>query len=343
MRLASITMVRDEADIIEAFARHNLHFVDKMYLVDDSSSDATAEIIRRLIAEGLPIELVDDGTHGEGYMQGARTTALMRYALAEEPWDFVFPIDADEFFLTTERAVLEEDLRKVPSGKVPGFSMVNYFPNPADDPREADPLVRITYAGERAERTIFKACIDGRTGARDGFRIGDGNHYMYLYEVKIGAVLLPRVELAHFSVRSVEQLVGKLLTGRLRHCARIDFHGGFAMTQVGAADSLMQSPTLVPDLQALMEVYEPASAKVKPRPFTERRGAPLRYGHLSAVYPYRRMIVAGQGLVMGARKAGEEVRQLKKDLEKARDGALTTFLRKQHRSISRRIKGMLRL
>lgn len=343
MRLASITMVRDEADIIEAFARHNRHFVDKMYVIDDASSDATKQILDLLIAEGLPIEVVDDGSHPEGYMQGARTTALMRHALAEEMWDFVFPIDADEFFLTADRAVLEEDLRKVPSGKVPGFSMVNYFPNKADDPREADPLVRITHAADRDARTIFKACIDGRTGARDGFRIGDGNHYMYLHEVKIGAVMLPRVELAHFSVRSVEQLVGKLLTGRLRHCARIDFHGGFAMTQIGAADWLMDTPGLVPDLQALMEVYEPAAAKVKPRPFVERRGAPLRYGHLGAIYPYRRMILAGQDLVMGARRAGEEVRQLKKDLEKARDGTFTTFLRKQGRSISRRIKGMLRL
>ena len=54
MQLTGVTMVRDEADLIEAFVCHNLQVLDRMFVVDHRSRDGTREILRALVAEGFP-------------------------------------------------------------------------------------------------------------------------------------------------------------------------------------------------------------------------------------------------------------------------------------------------
>ena len=60
MRLAGIAIVRNECDIVEAFVRHNATALDRLYVIDNDSSDATPEILRRLAASGLPLKLGHD-------------------------------------------------------------------------------------------------------------------------------------------------------------------------------------------------------------------------------------------------------------------------------------------
>lgn len=62
MRLIGATQVRNEADIVEAFVRHNLTVLDALAIVDHGSLDGTADILRRLIGEGLPVFLGHEST-----------------------------------------------------------------------------------------------------------------------------------------------------------------------------------------------------------------------------------------------------------------------------------------
>ena len=50
MKLYGVAMVRNEADIIEAFVRHNLTVLDGLVVVDHSSDDGTSEILSALTA-----------------------------------------------------------------------------------------------------------------------------------------------------------------------------------------------------------------------------------------------------------------------------------------------------
>ena len=43
MRLAGITIARNECDIVEAFVRHNEAVLDRLYILDNDSSDGTLE------------------------------------------------------------------------------------------------------------------------------------------------------------------------------------------------------------------------------------------------------------------------------------------------------------
>ena len=57
MRLAGVTMVRNECDIVEAFLRHNEAVLDRLYILDNESSDGTLEILQRLAASRLSVKV----------------------------------------------------------------------------------------------------------------------------------------------------------------------------------------------------------------------------------------------------------------------------------------------
>ena len=101
MKLAAVAMLRNEADIVESFVRHNLRFVDRMYLIDHDSVDATPAIIAALETEGLPLQSGKDPA--AGFRQADRLTQLARHVLAKDGADFVFVLDADEFIRAPSR------------------------------------------------------------------------------------------------------------------------------------------------------------------------------------------------------------------------------------------------
>jgi|SRR5262245_35998343 len=92
MRLAAVTTVRSECDIIESFVRHNAAFFDRLYILDHRSADATAAILRELAEEGLPLALSREN-YGIFY-QAPTMTHLIKRAFDDHPWDFIVPLDS---------------------------------------------------------------------------------------------------------------------------------------------------------------------------------------------------------------------------------------------------------
>ncbi|HEX6137045.1 MAG TPA: glycosyltransferase family 2 protein [Casimicrobiaceae bacterium] len=112
MRLFGITILRNEADIVEAWVRHNLTVLDGMAVVDHGSMDGTSDILDALQREGLPLRVMRDAS--PGFFQAERMTALARQTLVRERADFTFVIDADEFIKAESRASLERALAEIP-------------------------------------------------------------------------------------------------------------------------------------------------------------------------------------------------------------------------------------
>src|SRR5258708_24064858 len=133
MRLVGVTMVRNEADVIEAFVRHNLSVLDGLVVVDHDSIDGTREILGKLVSEGLPLRVVPDAD--PAYRQSETMTALAREALAQDAADFAFALDADEFLKVESRAGLERGLAEVPAGMHAAVHWPTYVPRAFDDGR----------------------------------------------------------------------------------------------------------------------------------------------------------------------------------------------------------------
>lgn len=336
MKLAAVSIVRDEADILEAWIRHNLHFIDRLYIVDDGSTDNSLRIIHALRDEGLAISLTSERSLA-AYHQGQRTTALVEHALSEAPWDYIFFLDGDEFLVAHDRATLEADLSLLGTSGVGGLNPRHYLLSDADDPQGA-PLQRLTRVAVH-EPYVFKVVVPGALASERGFSVRDGNHRATKWNVPLRATLLPNVELAHFPARSEAKLVSKGIAGYLRWSARTDFGNGKAPDRLMEGVSILkeESDLKIQRLSRLAEALgaDRGAQNARYQPFVELRGE-VRFPELARTFPYRRMISATDDLIHAYKatlQENAELRQKSETLFAAVRGSVRRLLRSARRRL----------
>src|SRR6202011_5541698 len=126
MKLFGAAMLRNEADVVESFVRHNLALLDGLSVVDHGSEDGTSEILDALVAEGLPLEVERDPS--VGYLQSEIMTRTVRRAFARHGADFVFALDGDEFLRIARRDLLDGVLATLPHGLHAAMQWQTYVP-----------------------------------------------------------------------------------------------------------------------------------------------------------------------------------------------------------------------
>jgi hypothetical protein len=244
MRLAAVTTVRNECDIIESFVRHNAAFVDCLYILDHRSTDATPSILHKLADEGLPLLLSreDQGI----FYQSAKMTRLIKRAFDDYPWDFVIPLDADEFLLAPDRAALENALAGL-SGNSLGLSkIVSYVPTDNDDASEVDVLRRIVHRATTVPHIgckIGKVIIPGELVGRTGFALNEGHHGVSIDDTPVPKRWLEGLGLAHFPVRSTDQFMLRTALCRLAWSSRADHNPGWTWQYEKFVELLKAKPT----------------------------------------------------------------------------------------------------
>jgi hypothetical protein len=213
MRIVGVSMVRNEADIIESFVRHHGTRLDHLVVVDHGSGDRTLEILRALHGEGLPITIA--GTAALANQQARVMTQAIRDAARRFAADHVFALDADEF-LCGDRAQLEQALASLPMDGVASLRWSTFVPS---DDLVSHPLKRMRMRVPADADRYLKVVVGGRLAARDGWVLAPGNHAAFDLAggrlSPIAAPLLPAPRLAHLPFRSVEQLVVKVVQGWL--------------------------------------------------------------------------------------------------------------------------------
>lgn len=291
MRIASLSLVKDEADILEGFVRHNLHFVDRMYIIDDRSTDNSAEILRRLTQETDAVRLLDDGWTG-AFHQARRTTAAMRRILKEEDWDVVLPLDADEFIAAPDRSVFEQDIAAIPPGMAGAFGELRYLNGPTDDMSIRDPLIRLRMALPHSPEAAFKSLAPRALLREPSLAFDEGNHSLLTQSIRVPTRSLPRTPLAHFANRSVDQIAMKCLKHYVGWRSREDYTHNFVPNLVAGAQSLKQEPrfALAPDAAVIAAYCAGYSLEnAFERPFVERRGA-LKWPDLAVSPPFSQIL-----------------------------------------------------
>lgn len=222
MRLVGVSMVGDEADVIESFVRFHAQVLDHLLVVDHRSRDGTAEILAALVDEGLPLSVTREP--GLGHSQARHLTELMKVAVRRHGADWVVPLDADEFLTSEEPGGVRAALPPGPPAKrylrIPWRS---YVPTPRDDPAEPEVLRRIRHRCAREPKQWYKALAPRRLagarrtllqpGSHDLYRGGLKRSRRYAFEASRGLAL------AHFPLRSVEQMERKVLRGWLASLA----------------------------------------------------------------------------------------------------------------------------
>jgi hypothetical protein len=214
MRLVMTLLVRDEADIV----RENLDFhfaqgIDFAIVMDNGSTDGTAEILEEYAARGL-IRLI----HRPGAFDPEPwVNELVGIAIREEGADWVLPNDADEFWLP-RAGTLKELLATLPDeiGAVVA-QRHNFLPAPEGPEPWWERMTRRARVSLNAHGRPLPPKIVHRT--HPGLRIRRGNHRRM--PPREGRVLrTDAVEVLHFQMRSYAQFerrviqIGSALVGR---------------------------------------------------------------------------------------------------------------------------------
>ncbi len=213
LALIAVAMVASECDVIEAFVRHNLIYVDHVHLQFHNCYDTSPHIVARLIAEGLPVSAEHSDT--PVMRREHLGDALVKRIAAQGSWDHVLPLDADEFIVADSRDALEAELAGVQQPGALAVPWLSYVPQPDDDPRDPNPLTRIRnrLAAPHPVRKVFfrAALLDG-----DDTYLADGNHHLLSRSGReIQEQPAVGIFLAHYPVRSAQQLVSKVRIGAL--------------------------------------------------------------------------------------------------------------------------------
>jgi hypothetical protein len=111
-RVVSLSMVKNEQDIIEPFIRHNVRFLDCMIILDNASVDETRRIALDCAREFGNVVIADSEEFS--YTQAERMTRLLHYCQSVFFADFVLLLDADEFLGIGDRTAMMTILETIP-------------------------------------------------------------------------------------------------------------------------------------------------------------------------------------------------------------------------------------
>jgi hypothetical protein len=248
MRLIGATTVRNGADIIEAFVRHNLTVLDALAIVDHGSYDGTSEILAALVREGLPVFVARDDT--PAFDQVEMVNRFVRHVFATSDASWIFPLDVDEFLKAASRKTLEDTLRAVPPNSHLLLQWFTYVPR-FDAGGDVLTLLRSAKRLAQERHGLRKIVVGRHFQAAPGDQIARGMHSIQRASPspkgKLDVSCPAEVAaLAHVPIRSAPQFIGKMAVGWLATLAAGNIQGAEAFHWREAYSYLRSGRPLTP-------------------------------------------------------------------------------------------------
>jgi hypothetical protein len=298
MRLVAVSVVKNEADIIEAFVRHTAAWVDHHLVFDHASTDGTREILQALQAGGLPLSLFQDDA--PGHLQQARSNHLTGLAAREHGADWILPLDADEILEGDGRKELEAALQQAGNTQPASLPLLNYCPTDADAPDEPNPVLRLRHSQHSVSSTR-KIFVPRALALDPGAQAGKGSHALYRGDVALPDRPLPDSwHLAHLALRSPAQQLVRVVRAELQRLSRgraaagLDVHYRLGFQLLAEDPALFFATTRLP------------ASQLRLRPITYRGGplqhrvAPDQERTARALLPYLEQLALSHGRLADA-------------------------------------------
>jgi hypothetical protein len=219
MKLAAISMIRDEADIIAPFLRHLAALFDVVFLLDQRSSDGTGEVMLQACAArpGWFYHYMDfAGRHQK------EANAIFMARAFEQGADAVFFIDSDEFVEAPTKAALQQAASNMNEQLAVGvFNWRACVPKQFDrwsfDPTDSMWIADRNGPFRKAAipRSVFLSV--------PRIRVDQGNHHAIGPD---GKEFPARIETGHFlhvPVRSRQQFLQKVFVSAIANFAKNNF------------------------------------------------------------------------------------------------------------------------
>ena len=199
MAVVAVTMVKNEADVIEATIRHMAAHVDHVIVADNGSTDGTRELL-----DELPCEVIDDPD--PAYYQSRKMSALADYAARAREADWVVPFDADEIWICPKGGRIADRLKACDAWIAPAW-IYDHVVTDAD-PQGFCPQQAM---GHRMDKRTPLHKVAARF--EPGLVIEMGNHQATYPGRRMPRAAFDILEVRHFPVRSPQQYLNKARQG----------------------------------------------------------------------------------------------------------------------------------
>ncbi len=223
-KIFSISIVKNEADIIESFVRYNLNILDGMVILDNQSSDDTLKILNLLKNEGLNVNVLKD-EDGE-FNQAYKINELLKYTIQQFEADIIVTLDGDEFIASPQQENPRKYLEQV---EFPNYSLAKwrtYVPTFDNDNERFVPS-RITHARDDFGE-YYKVIIPRELVEKYDVKITKGNHKL-LFDSKYNEIIQKQFNddliIAHYPIRSKNQFLSKITVGWINNITDVTRRG----------------------------------------------------------------------------------------------------------------------
>ena len=214
-KTVAITSVRNEEDIIESFVRFSLKIFDHLIINENFSLDSTPEILRKLVEEGLNLEFITDNR--SVFPQEKRTNELLDFAMRQYQPDWVFPLDGDEFLFRRDKGKIQDAIKDLDPGIINLFGWDTYVITGKE--KESLFIPEKFEYRRKEEKVYYKTCISKELYNK-GARLALGSHDInFPSEIVLKKSVSTSLRIAHYPVRSAEQLMNKIIIGVLNKLA----------------------------------------------------------------------------------------------------------------------------
>lgn len=211
MKIVSITMVKNEVDIIESFVRYHLNIVDEMIILDNCSNDETPLIINKLIDEGLPIIFITNSNNN--FTQSFKMSMLLDKAFNEHGADIVCVLDGDEFLVSKNNLNPRDILKNLELSEYYLVKWSTYVPTENDSFDFFIPK-RITHVREENLESFYKVIVTKEVYINFSPKLEMGNHDLIFPNGETPQKNIDfNLRIAHFPIRSREQCMSKVIVG----------------------------------------------------------------------------------------------------------------------------------
>ena len=252
-KIAVISMMKNEADIVESFVRYYATFADCIIVADHNSNDGTWDILEKLKAE-YPF-LVTTKVEQMGYIQSEVMTSLMELVANEFRADWILPMDADEFLLSE----VNKDIRTVLANSQDNVLLLPWVNHevPEDLYDKNRFLLNQPCRRELRPLNYCKVIVRGDYIRHNTWKLKQGNHGL---EAVAPNSMVPdysnckELMLAHFPFRSKEQYISKNTLGWLTNVAAFSKNTLFASHWKKEFDKIVAGEINIPDIGKSAEI-----------------------------------------------------------------------------------------
>jgi len=217
MKLVMTLLVRDEQDILrENLDFHLAHGVDEIVLMDNLSTDGTAEIAREYERAGCLSYMFQPQ---DDYAQGRWVTQMARHAHVELHADWVINSDADEFWWPHAGSI-KDVLGAVEAAAAAVSVERTNFVARADD---GESFWRRMTVRRAASVNSLGHTLPPKVAHRvsPDVVVAQGNHSVSLGNRAVRCVTAP-ITILHFPVRSRAQFLNKIVKGGAAYARNTD-------------------------------------------------------------------------------------------------------------------------